>query len=350
MRRGVCFILAISCLSLIFTATCTQKRTNPLSENPSDTLDVALSDYVYVDTTRPFVVHTLASSYTCEPVLAAEKIIGEPFSDINHNGVYDPGVDWFVISNDPATNQDLNLNGRHDGPENMTCSQWSPGIPFDDIDGDGEIRCSSDSFICPAPSDSAARRMPFFDVNHNGVWDSVVNSGASLGKWRSQGDGPNLTLNCDSAYRFVSDSGLKYYLRANGADVNVELVQSEDEFAVKLLDLQFPMPRVGSFRLGSQGDTAYFLSRDGLTTSKIVRDAWKVEAVSYVDSVYHDILLVELLLYPDTTQSTEYFVQLSFGKQRGLLKAGVSGNSVGVFCWLDANNRPLPLAMTRPAR
>jgi outer membrane receptor protein involved in Fe transport len=43
--------------------------------------------------------------------------VGEPFVDVNQNGVFDRGIDRFIISTDPTINQDLNFNSVYDGPD-----------------------------------------------------------------------------------------------------------------------------------------------------------------------------------------------------------------------------------------
>ncbi|PWB75469.1 hypothetical protein C3F09_02425 [candidate division GN15 bacterium] len=100
--------------------------------------------------------------HTPEPYVDGDSILGEPFTDLNANGRYDPGVDLFVRSTDPATNQDLNRNGRHDGPENTASYQWEPGIPYMDRNGNG---------IYDAPNGRYDPGEPFLDVNGNGRYD-----------------------------------------------------------------------------------------------------------------------------------------------------------------------------------
>ena len=72
---------------------------------------------------------------SAEPFIDGDSVIGEPFSDLNGNNIYEPGIDGFVIALDPDVNQDLNHNGRYDGP----LQPWSPGIPFLDKNGNGQI-------------------------------------------------------------------------------------------------------------------------------------------------------------------------------------------------------------------
>ncbi len=63
-----------------------------------------------------------------------------------------------MISSNPSINQDLNHNGRHDGPE----TSWTPGIPYFDRNGNG---------LFDAPNRAYDPGEPFTDVNGNGVYD-----------------------------------------------------------------------------------------------------------------------------------------------------------------------------------
>jgi outer membrane receptor protein involved in Fe transport len=93
-----------------------------------------------------------------EPYLDGDRILGEPFTDVNLNGFYDQGIDIFVASNDPVLNQDLNYNSRYDGPNDP----WSPGLPFEDLNGNG---------VYDPPNGTYDYGEPFYDLNGNGEWD-----------------------------------------------------------------------------------------------------------------------------------------------------------------------------------
>jgi outer membrane receptor protein involved in Fe transport len=95
---------------------------------------------------------------TQEPFIDGDSVIGEPFTDLNANGVYDVGIDIFVLNPDPAINQDLNHNGRHDGPHDL----WSEGIPYEDRNGNGVYDFFNGRYDIGEP---------FTDVNGNGRYD-----------------------------------------------------------------------------------------------------------------------------------------------------------------------------------
>ena len=95
---------------------------------------------------------------TPEPFIDGDSVLGEPFIDLNANGWYEVGIDLFVITDDPLTNQDLNYNGKYDGP----WDQWTPGIPFYDRNGNG---------FYDRPNHSYDLGEPYTDVNGNGRYD-----------------------------------------------------------------------------------------------------------------------------------------------------------------------------------
>ncbi len=93
-----------------------------------------------------------------EPYIDGDSVLGEPFKDMNFNGVYDEGIDGFVKCVCPE-NMDLNHNGKYDGPNDP----WSPGIPFIDRNGNG---------LYDPPNNFYDEGEPFVDVNGNGKWDN----------------------------------------------------------------------------------------------------------------------------------------------------------------------------------
>ena len=174
-----------------------------------------------------------------EPLVNWEQSLGEPFIDRNGNGIYEPGIDTFIISDDPLTNQDLNHNGVYDSPDDP----WAEGIPFDDIDGNGVFR--------PDPGNHTTGYepgLPYADYNSNrkhdgdlkaaycvAGWNTSIWSGSDTACW--------LTREENALYRFVSDSGLNYdlYMSYNPT-LNLLIITSSgldyriDGFSVRLLD------------------------------------------------------------------------------------------------------------------
>ncbi len=76
--------------------------------------------------------------------------LGEPFVDLNKNGVFDKTESW----------TDLNENGKYDGPNDI----WSPGVPFIDRNRNGTFDYPNGTWD---PGEF------YVDSNHNGKWDGV---------------------------------------------------------------------------------------------------------------------------------------------------------------------------------
>jgi len=143
-----------------------------------------------------------------EPLVNWEQSLGEPFFDIDGDQVYDPAADVFVISDDPDSNQDLNRNGLYDGPDDP----WSPGIPFDDIDGDGEFREDPGDHIS-----GYEPGLPYADFNLNNTHDADLKAIYGIQQWASRPWSNGLTAYFissreEAVYRFVSDSSFIYDL------------------------------------------------------------------------------------------------------------------------------------------
>jgi len=97
-------------------------------------------------------------NHTPEPYVDGDSIIGEPFTDLDYNGVYDPAVDDFLPEVDSLLNQDYNHNGKYDGPNDP----WTVGVPFLDRNGNG---------IYDRPNGQYDPGEPFTDKNGNGQYD-----------------------------------------------------------------------------------------------------------------------------------------------------------------------------------
>ncbi len=94
-----------------------------------------------------------------EAYVDGDNVLGEPFQDINGNGIFEEGIDVFLMSSDPGLNMDLNYNSRYDGPDDP----WSPGVPYQDLNNNG---------LYDPPNGRYDYGEPFVDMNHNGKWDA----------------------------------------------------------------------------------------------------------------------------------------------------------------------------------
>jgi len=101
----------------------------------------------------------VVGEHTPEPYIDGDINLGEDFTDVNNNGVYDEGIDIFIISNGPD-NQDVDRNSRYTWP--YPYEAWSPGIPFVDRNGNG---------LYDAPNNLYDPGEQFVDENGNGVYD-----------------------------------------------------------------------------------------------------------------------------------------------------------------------------------
>lgn len=159
-------------------------------------------EYMYMRSSFP-------ASVPCDVVLNWEESFGEPFTDMNGNGVYDEGTDSFFIDWDSPDNQDLDYDSLYTGTDP---ADWSPGIPFDDIDGNGYLRNPN------APgSNSYSTGVPFADYNMDGQYNGTSGSEYNISKWSKSdsADGTWYNLGTDAKidnalWRYVSDSGIVY--------------------------------------------------------------------------------------------------------------------------------------------
>jgi len=98
-------------------------------------------------------------SHDPEPFIDGDQSLGEPFTDVNQNGIYEPGIDIFVMSADVSINQDLDRNSQYTGSFN---GNWTPEIPFIDYNGNGIFDGQNYTYDVGEP---------FTDLNGNGAYD-----------------------------------------------------------------------------------------------------------------------------------------------------------------------------------
>lgn len=100
----------------------------------------AIADYFPIGLGGIKIYEVVNGDSMLEPYIDGDSCIGEPFHDVNGNGVYDSGIDYFIICGTPQDpcpdNQDLNYNGEYDGPN--SCDQVD-SVPFTDFNQDGNF-------------------------------------------------------------------------------------------------------------------------------------------------------------------------------------------------------------------
>lgn len=197
MVRWIILLLAFS--AIILQVGCSENDNgNPVAPVPT----YYYSELAVFDTTKAIfskLDYPSSSSKIPEPLVNWEQSLGEPFTDINGNGIYDAGIETY---------QDVNNNDVYDGPNDP----WTPGIPFDDIDGNGEFRVDPGNHIS-----NYQIGLPYADFNDNQIHDGDLKAVYGVMKWVKgtwlYGLPAYHLAPVDSAmYRFVSDSGMTYDL------------------------------------------------------------------------------------------------------------------------------------------
>jgi hypothetical protein len=137
---------------------------------------------------------------------------GEPFVDLNQNGIYDFGEQYQDLNyngkydgpNDPWTPDipydDRNSNGTYDPPNGV----WDPGEQFNDFDGDGVCGIATTlnlkAYILSYKTDNQSIRTgsfqytSYYDSSSGGMWaDTDYFSNDSLGlRWHGHTDRKDL--------------------------------------------------------------------------------------------------------------------------------------------------------------
>ncbi len=176
-----------------------------------------------------------------EPYLDGDINLGENYTDVNNNGVYDEGIDIFTISNGPD-NQDVDRNSRYTYP--YPYEEWSPGIPFIDRNGNG---------LYDRPNNQYDPGEQFVDLNGNGVYDRAgstksflnVGSYASTTQWHHRNIKRYVLES--RVYRQIKNHELKA-----GAELKKEYIKMED---IRSLEQPYtgppdggPYPAIGELR------------------------------------------------------------------------------------------------------
>ncbi len=284
----------ISLLSLVLIVFISCSDSNKIVDPPPTQLAYQFSDYIYFDTTNIYIVATSydGNSYFPEIYVYWEEVIGEPFTDLNGNGVYDPGIDIFIRSVG-SDNMDLNHNGLHDGSNDY----WSQGVPFDDINGDGIYQHGTNYLY----SNNYSQGRPYYDFNNNGKWDSVTTYDCSVVECTSSTqDSLNIfSFNImDSSFMYVSDSNLTYKISSgyfNYVQFNFVITDS------KSLGLHINYFEIQDF------------FEHAPDKNSISSDSAYVDIINlfYIDSLYKEIILEAELDYKDTTYTDLLLVRYS---------------------------------------
>lgn len=111
-----------------------------------------------------------------ESFIDGDISLGEPFVDINRNGVWDAATTKFddngkrvLVPEEPYT--DLSYDSKYDGP----FDPWVPGVPFRDYNGNGVYDKGRGQFSGGISNNDVDYRLgdPFYDLNGNGIRDPL---------------------------------------------------------------------------------------------------------------------------------------------------------------------------------
>ncbi|MCK4384745.1 MAG: hypothetical protein KAW52_00635 [candidate division Zixibacteria bacterium] len=147
----ILWVLILILLSLV--GSCTTKETT----GPVQPTVYLMKDYFPLNERDEWIWEVaIIEDSTAEPFLDGDVNLGEPFIDVNENGVYDEGIDYFDYT------MDLNENGKYDGPNDP----WTPGVPYDDRNLNGEY---------DPPNGKWDEGELFADLDGNGIWNWILN-------------------------------------------------------------------------------------------------------------------------------------------------------------------------------
>jgi hypothetical protein len=137
-------------LSLALVGGCSKKK----STEPVQPTSYLMKDYFPLNIGDEWIwEHEQADSMAESFVDVSDSSLGEPFTDLNHDGIRQ--------SNEPF--EDLNLNGQYDSPYDP----WTPGIPYFDKTNNGKYD-SLNGIWDPGE--------PLTDLDSNGIWNWIFST------------------------------------------------------------------------------------------------------------------------------------------------------------------------------
>lgn len=222
-------------------------------------------DEIYRDVTSPF------STTREEPYIDGDSSLGEPFIDVNKNGIYDMGIDRFITALDPAQNMDLNRNNRYDGPNDL----WVPGIPYIDYNGNGTY---------DPPNNRYDPGEPYTDINKNGKHDVGGDNatGFLLYGFGSAGDYSNVWTQ-EKVDKYTFKGNLKKAIgRAHEIKTGFE-VRKEKIGVAAIQGMQFYSTSNDNYAFSEHGNIRDFYARQPYVIVGYFRD--KIEYGSLVASL-----------------------------------------------------------------
>jgi hypothetical protein len=336
-----CFRLAILCAVILLTILA-------CSDNPADSkAPGTFLDFVHFDGPEYIWLKYAQSdqSFPGEWVLNWETSLGEPFTDVDGNGRYDPGIDLHYSCDCPL-NQDLNHNGLYDAPG----GPWSPGLPFDDIDGDSVFRDNPGDFHYYEAG------LPFCDFDGNGIHDAVLpHSYVMLQRRHTMLTAAEELVEfyrLDQYYSFTSDSGMTYLLPESlGPALRAPVWFRRDSTGIQVHPDYLPeavlLPLVGSGSVASADDTLVYPTSGPDTVYLFRRVITPGTSLTISGVTHRDLLKVTFLRVSPPSLGHDY--DYYFSKALGPLAIRIYSGEHGLEDWqyFDIRFSQIPLSLTR---
>lgn len=319
-------------------------------------LSYAFADYIHFDTTGYILQETKFNSNNTdywgktEPFLNYEKNLGEPFTDLNGNGVYDPGIDLFIRSLD-STNQDLNRDGFHNDSSDL----WLPGVPFDDVNGDGEFLYDPGYFS----ASTHVAGLPYYDLNGNNKWDSLLDyqfgflecstnvAVEFFNVWYKNAKSDMFMYHSDSGLTYTLD---RYYFGSEIHNANFSIYDGYKFTAHDLLEFYW---YADSFYILEDtiisNDSIWFKPK--YRSDSLLKVIELDSQLDYKDTTYTNLLKIRLSFYNSSYDTIDKIIEFYFEKNLGFIcffkeTIGVYGTTD--YYYLLNKVDSLPLLLTKP--
>lgn len=298
MQKNILIILGIFLVLIIFG--CTEEFNSSINSQSGDLhygyfARISSTDYFF----SKRIIPTVTGSQIYEPIVNWEQSLGEPFVDINANGVYDDGVDTF-----DTLQHDLNGNLSYDSPDDP----WSEGIPFDDIDGNGIFRENTGERIT-----GYEVGLPYADFNNGGTRDIRLDGlyGVFSFNWANYYGARSYAIKRESAvYQFISDSGMVYDLPFAFESVLGAVVISDTGMFYRRPPFVVPLLDSGAVVLAETDFSFYIPHLDtGAVYQRLISYP---KSLSVDGTTFNDLLLCQL-----THEKQRY--GFYFSREQGLL-------------------------------
>ncbi|MFH1699809.1 MAG: hypothetical protein ABIE07_04400 [Candidatus Zixiibacteriota bacterium] len=296
MQKRLVLIFGIIIILIVFG--CAKEFESGLNSQANDLqywyfARINTSDYYFAKR----IVPTVTGTQIFEPIVNWEQSLGEPFVDLNADGVYDENIDTFDTSL-----HDLNGNLSYDSPTDP----WSEGIPFDDIDGNGLFRENTGERIT-----GYELGMPYADFNNGGTRDIRLDGLYGVISFNSVPyyGARSYAIEQESAYyQFISDSGISYDLPFGYESILGSIVISDTGMFYRLPPFVVPLLDTGAIVLSERNFEFNYPD-----TSAVYH-----RLIDYPKTLSVDGLTFNNLLYCQLTHENRRF-GIYFSREQGLM-------------------------------